>query len=293
MKHIVKIQKNFSKKVIGFGLSALIATSSVYAGEVDGESASVENEIMLISSGETPINELQEDITAQIPHYTSFEGVVTEITRPYEDSETENSEIIHLFVDRGEGDVAYLVISEDTQIIGSTEIKVGDQVKGYYLSDAPMIMIYPAQYPTKILVVGDAPVQAPVVVNEQIIEAPESFTLEDGTLMLPLRALAEALGFDVTWDDVTRSIRLGVAINITIGSTSYLVGRMAPIELTHAPVIVEGRTYVPIEFFSEVLGLSEANLHDGLLVLQEEVLEEVPTEVPTEVSTEDSVEVTE
>ncbi|MBN2221746.1 MAG: copper amine oxidase N-terminal domain-containing protein [Vallitaleaceae bacterium] len=280
MKTTIKIQSNFNKKVIGFGLCALMATSSVYAGEVASEPVSTENEIMLISTGETPINEVQEEV--QAPHYASFEGVVTEIVHPYEDSETESANIIHLFVDRGEGDVAYLVISEDTQIIGSSDAKVGDQVKGYYLSDAPMIMIYPAQYPTKILVVGDAPEQAPIFVNDQLVEAPQYFTLEDGTLMLPLRALSEALGFDVTWEDVTRSIRLGVGINLKIGSTSYLVGRMAPIELTHAPVIVEGSTFVPVEFFTEVLGLSEANLHDGLIVLQEEVLEEVPTEVSKE-----------
>ena len=95
MKTTLKIQSNFNKKVIGFGLCALMATSSVYAGEVASEPVSTENEIMLISTGETPINEIQEEV--QAPHYASFEGVVTEIVHPYEDSETE-SQISSIFL---------------------------------------------------------------------------------------------------------------------------------------------------------------------------------------------------
>jgi hypothetical protein len=57
--------------------------------------------------------------------------------------------------------------------------------------------------------------------------------------MVPLRAIAEALGADVDWDNATRTI------------TMTLDGRT----LTLRPeVIVNGRTMVPIRYVSENLG---------------------------------------
>jgi len=110
-----------------------------------------------------------------------------------------------------------------------------------------------------------------VVVNNEILEgaaAPFWQEIEDGyEVMVPLRAVAEALGYDVNWDETLRSIRLGVAIHVWVGNTEAHVGRMAPIELSTAPVIVDDLTFVPIDFFRNVLGQT-AYVFEGQVVIE-------------------------
>ena len=96
-----------------------------------------------------------------------------------------------------------------------------------------------------------------IVVNNVIIDAPIPFlqTTEAGTTpMLPLRAIAEALDYNVSWNGELRSVQLGVAIHLWIGNTEVHLGRMAPVELSTAPVIVDNLTFVPLDFFRSVLG---------------------------------------
>jgi len=95
---------------------------------------------------------------------------------------------------------------------------------------------------------------APIFVRGEEIAAPETL-VRNGVVFLPLRAIVEALGYDVFWEEETRSVALGAGIRLQIGSYEYTVGRMAPITLNNAPILVNGLTYVPMEFFGEVLGL--------------------------------------
>jgi len=95
---------------------------------------------------------------------------------------------------------------------------------------------------------------APILVRGEEIVAPETL-VRDGVVFLPLRAIAEALGYDVFWEEETRSVALGAGVRLQIGSYEYTVGRMAPITLNSTPILVNELTYVPMEFFGEVLGL--------------------------------------
>jgi len=90
-----------------------------------------------------------------------------------------------------------------------------------------------------------------IVVEGEILEnAPLPFWCETGrTFMVPLRVVAEALGYDVTWNGYTQSIQLGVGVSLRIGQTEMHRGRMAPIELSAAPVLIDNLTFVPIDFF--------------------------------------------
>jgi hypothetical protein len=103
----------------------------------------------------------------------------------------------------------------------------------------------------------------PILVDGEQIDAPAAFQTEDGILMIPLRAVAEALGFDVNWDGAMRSVRLGVAIHLWIGNTEVHVGRMAPINISATPRIVNGSTYVPLDFFRNVLNVPNAFAFEG------------------------------
>ena len=77
------------------------------------------------------------------------------------------------------------------------------------------------------------------------------------TVMVPLREVAEnQLGLKVTWKNEDRSVEIGEGpqwTSIKIGVNSYFFARMAPFELSYAPEIKNNLTYVPVEFFTEVL----------------------------------------
>ena len=111
------------------------------------------------------------------------------------------------------------------------------------------------------------PLNGEVVVNGEIIQAPAPFWSEAGVVMVPLRAIAEALGYDVNWDANVRGIRIGVAINLWIGRDEYHVGRMAPIELGTAPEIRDDLTFVPMNFFGRVLAGYTAFAFEGQVVV--------------------------
>jgi len=99
------------------------------------------------------------------------------------------------------------------------------------------------------------------VINNEIMEGfPAPFwhvneKIAGGTVaMVPLRAIAEALGYYVSWSEETQSVMLGNAIHLFIGGTEVYIGRMAPIEISTAPIIVDSSTFVPLDFVRNVLG---------------------------------------
>jgi hypothetical protein len=104
-----------------------------------------------------------------------------------------------------------------------------------------------------------------IIVNGEVIDAPTPFTdSEAGTIMLPVAAIAEALGYTVV-DEGDGEIVIGPGTLLTEGLNSYFRGREAPIELPSAPVIRDGVMFVPREFFQEILSeavsTQEGNIH--------------------------------
>jgi len=59
--------------------------------------------------------------------------------------------------------------------------------------------------------------------------------------MVPLRAIAEALGYKVTWNNETLSVTLDKDISLTIGEDNYISGDNAPIKLGTAPELTGER----------------------------------------------------
>lgn len=110
-----------------------------------------------------------------------------------------------------------------------------------------------------------------VVVNGELMEdAPHPFLCEvNDVVMVPLRVVVEALGYDVSWNSYLQSIQLGVGIHLFIGEYEAIVGRMAPIELLVAPVIVNDLTFVSLDFFRLVLG-QFAYVFEGQVVVETE-----------------------
>lgn len=86
---------------------------------------------------------------------------------------------------------------------------------------------------------------------------------EEVLVLVPLRETAEQLGFKVSYNKGTILVDDGIMhTNLTIGKNTYqvvtsnpdLVGMSAPFSLSSAPVMTNGKTYVPIELFVPLTG---------------------------------------
>lgn len=93
-----------------------------------------------------------------------------------------------------------------------------------------------------------------VYVNDQPVsfDSGPPFIIE-GTTMVPIRFIAEALGAQVSWDSKNQSVSLtkqDININLTINQKEALVNGQSK-KLTQAPVIQNNRTYVPLRFISD------------------------------------------
>lgn len=121
---------------------------------------------------------------------------------------------------------------------------------------------------TMIPVLISAPLGIEVKLDDAIIESDVDANVIDGVLMLPLKAVAESLGYKVTWNGETRTVELLQGprwTSVKIGENSYFKSKMAPQPLSAAPVIVSGRTMVPAEFFVEMLG-HDLMVEDGTVI---------------------------
>jgi len=117
----------------------------------------------------------------------------------------------------------------------------------------------------------------PIIVEGTQLSAPAAFMAEDGvTIMVPLRAIAESLGFTVGWDGDSRAVTLDGAIRLVIGQSSYQMSdsESGIIAGAPAPVIVDDLTYVPLQFFTSIAGMNNAFSFEGQIEINnDEIME--------------------
>jgi hypothetical protein len=80
---------------------------------------------------------------------------------------------------------------------------------------------------------------------------------EDSRTMVPIRFISENLGFDVDWNERTRTVTItkeDESIRLVIGER-MIEKRSERMEIDTAPVIRENRTMVPVRFISEAMGM--------------------------------------
>ncbi|PKM94154.1 MAG: hypothetical protein CVU84_11880 [Firmicutes bacterium HGW-Firmicutes-1] len=96
--------------------------------------------------------------------------------------------------------------------------------------------------------------------------------LVEGIFMVPLRHTLEEMDYKVTWNNKSKSVEISKGAqytSINIGSNSYYKNKMAPIQLSSAPVIIEGRTLVPVEFLTEIIG-NGVTIENNVLKIHDE-----------------------
>lgn len=114
---------------------------------------------------------------------------------------------------------------------------------------------------------------APAMASYNLEVDGESVGQVDACVMVPLRAVAEPLGFTVTWQDGAVLVDNGVVhTTVVIGQDRYtvttsnpsMVGMSAPFSLGAAPYVENNTTYVPLALFRPLLG----NREDAVTVEQ-------------------------
>ena len=109
---------------------------------------------------------------------------------------------------------------------------------------------------------ADVPAPAPsddtikVIVNDKPVAFDVAPTIINDRTMVPLRAIFEALGADVDWDDATKTITAvkdDTTIKMQIGNDK-MTKNGAESALDSAPVIIDSRTLVPVRAIAESFG---------------------------------------
>ncbi len=81
-------------------------------------------------------------------------------------------------------------------------------------------------------------------------------TIENGTTLVPMRAVFEALGANIQWDSYTQTVtaqKVGTVVTIILGqAVAYKNGSRVSLQVPAK--IINNRTMVPLRFVSEALG---------------------------------------
>jgi len=88
--------------------------------------------------------------------------------------------------------------------------------------------------------------------------------------MVPVRQYAEKLGYSVSWDNDTKSVIVtkgSARFTVKVGVNEYLINNaIAPLE--SAPTNQNGTVYVPVTFFTKVLGATYSVDTNGNIVIE-------------------------
>lgn len=95
-----------------------------------------------------------------------------------------------------------------------------------------------------------------VTVDAEPLQVTTPPVMENGTTLVPMRAIFEALGMTLNWDDATKTATAtndDTEIKLTLGSTTaYVDGKATTLSVPAKSI--NGSTMVPVRFISEALG---------------------------------------
>ena len=156
-------------------------------------------------------------------------------------------------------------------IVTASDIKEGSRILVY--SDI-MTMSLPAVVPADKIVIlpeitEELEVPSNVTVNGEEVDTLDAQKVfeKDGMWLLPVRAICEKVGLEVKWDSDLNSISVGtipMGVTFNLGENSYTKARMMPQTLSSAPICENERTYVPVDFFTEILD-AQISIENGTL----------------------------
>lgn len=131
-----------------------------------------------------------------------------------------------------------------------------------------------------------------VTVNNNLIKFDAPPYIKGGVTLVPLRAVSEELGAEVSWDVETKTVTVvkdNTVIEITVNETTVSING-TQVDVPIPAEITCGRTYLPLRFLAEILDFSVSWDGDNQLIdidgdpSEETPSEEEPSEEPAEPS---------
>ena len=104
-----------------------------------------------------------------------------------------------------------------------------------------------------------------IVVNEATKEIPAAPIVENNRTFVPFRALIEAFGAEVAWDEATQAVTAELndtVVVMTIGSATYTVNGVEK-SMDVAPFIKDASTMIPVRFVAEEFGITVTPTYDN------------------------------
>ena len=101
-----------------------------------------------------------------------------------------------------------------------------------------------------------------VAINGEYVQLALAPVVENGVTLLPVRFVAEAIGADVEWNAETLEVTIKnseTTIVLTLGSNEMVItedGETKTINLEVAPLIINDRTFLPIDAIAEAFGVT-------------------------------------
>lgn len=165
-----------------------------------------------------------------------------------------------------------VIVDEDGKVVEDRNLEDKDLVVFYTISTKSI----PAQTtPEKVIILAEdelveVPVEKPeedveeasevkilekMIINEKEVVLNHSAYKKGEVVMIPLRELAETLGYEVKWNNEIQSAELTKGAqwtSVKIGEDNYNFAKML-VKLGTAPEVKDERTFVPFTFLEEVL----------------------------------------
>ena len=156
-------------------------------------------------------------------------------------------------VNDGDIDLTFLANAEGTYTV-QTVVEFADNS---YISAVTDITVGAGEVYFKDIVVMSIGANK-IVVNSEVKAIDAAPIVENGRTFVPFRALAEAFGATVAFDEATQAVTAelnGTKVVMTIGSAEYTVnGEVKTADV--APFINGSRTMVPVRFVAEAFGIN-------------------------------------
>ncbi len=134
---------------------------------------------------------------------------------------------------------------------------------------ATMVMSVTVLAQMQFVYAQDEEKKTTIIVDDKVLESKVPPVVADGYTLVPVRALSEALGFQVAWDDAEKKItliKIGSYIEMRLNSMYVNVNGTQKL-LDAMPRVIDGSTMIPIRFVSEGFGMyvtyDETFLKDG------------------------------
>jgi hypothetical protein len=162
-------------------------------------------------------------------------------------------------------------INEKPENYFKDEFKGISEEQSFYVEKGEVVIVFPKysiapgstgtpefrfSLPEKLIVTPKPVTPMPIEKMKMDLAASESLANAEGVSLVPLRKVAEGLGYEVKWHQEAYAAELKKGAgetSVSVGRDSYFNVKMAPVTLGTAPVILNDTLYVPLKFVTDIL----------------------------------------